>query len=158
MSEDNPIRVFVTHAFEENDDYLRVFEFLESDDRFYYLNVSKPENMPSDGGLEAIKDELIAQIKASEAVIVLPTVFEQKGDLVAYMMDVADANDIGMIAVRPYGGMTETPPAIVDRVREHIEWNNREMIDALKRVARGEDTSRWEVIDFPGFDADGNEI
>lgn len=156
MSADNPIRVFVTHSFEESDDYLRVFEFLESDDRFYYLNVSKPENIPQGGGLEAIKDELIAQIKASEVVIVLPAVFEQKGDLVTYMMDVADANNIGMIAVRPYGGLTETPPAVVDRVKEHIEWNNREMIDAIKRVARGEDTSRWEVIDFPGFDADGN--
>ena len=149
MSQDNPIRVFVTHSFEESDDYLRVFEFLESDDRFYYLNVSKPENVPSCGGLEAIKDELIAQIKASEAVIVLPAVFERQGDLVNYMMDVADANSIGMIAVRPYGGVTETPPAIVDRVKEHIEWNNREMIDAIKRVGRGEDTARWEVIDFP---------
>ena len=158
MPEDNPIRVFVTHSFDENDDYLRVFEFLESDDRFYYVNVSKPENIPEGGGLEAIKDELIAQIKASEAVIVLPSVYEKKGDLVSYMMDVADANNIGMIAVRPYGGMTETPPAVVDRVKEHIEWNDREMIDALKRVARGEDTSRWEVIDFPGFDSDGNPI
>ena len=157
MSEDNPIRVFVTHTFDESDDYLRVFEFLESDDRFYYVNVSKPENIPSGGGLEAIKDELIGQIKASEAVIVLPAVFEQKGDLVTYMMDVADANDIGMIAVRPYGGLTETPQAVVDRVKEHIEWNNREMIDALKRVARGEDTSRWEVIDFPGFEADESD-
>ena len=149
MSEDNPIRVFVTHTFEESDDYLRVFEFLESDDRFYYLNVSKPENIPQGGGLEAIKDELIAQIKASEAVIVLPLVFEQEGDLVTYMMDVADANNIGMIAVRPFGGVTETPPAVVERVKEHIEWNNREMIDAIKRVARGEDTARWEVVDFP---------
>lgn len=157
MSQDNPIRVFVTHTFEESDDYLRVFEFLESDDRFYYLNVSKPENIPSGGGLEAIKDELIGQIKASEAVIVLPAVFEQKGDLVTYMMDVADANDIGMIAVRPYGGLTETPAAIVDRVKEHIEWNNREMIDAIKRVGRGEDTARWEVIDFPGFEAEEND-
>ena len=155
MSEDNPIRVFVTHTFEESDDYLRVFEFLESDDRFYYLNVSKPENIPPGGGLEAIKDELIAQIKASEAVIILPTAFAQKGDLVTYMMDVADANNIGMIAVRPYGGMTETPQAIVDRVQEHIEWNNRELVDAIRRQGRGEDTARWEVIDFPGFDADG---
>ncbi|MDH3434237.1 MAG: hypothetical protein OEM60_10280, partial [Gammaproteobacteria bacterium] len=68
MSEKNPIRVFVTHAFAESDDYLRVFEFLESVDRFYYLNMSKPENIPSEGGLEAIKDELIQQIKASEVV------------------------------------------------------------------------------------------
>ena len=154
MSEDNPIRVFVTHNFDESDDYLRVFEFLESDDRFYYLNVSRPENIPQGGGIEAIKNELIAQIKAAEVVIVLPAAYGTANDLVSYAMDVADANDIGMIAVRPYGGMTETPQAIVDRVKEHIEWNNREMIDALKRVARGEDTARWEVIDFPGFEPD----
>ena len=63
MSENNPIRVFATHTFEESDDYLRVFEFLESLDRFYYVNVSKPENIPMSGGLQAIKDELIEQIK-----------------------------------------------------------------------------------------------
>lgn len=152
MSEKNPIRVFVTHTFQESDDYLRIFEFLESDDRFYYLNVSKPENIPSGGGMEAIKDELIAQIKAAEVVVVLPAVYEEKSDLVAYMMTVADANGIGMIAVRPYGGITETPAAIVERAKAHVEWNNREIIDAIKLVARGEDTARWEVIDFPGFE------
>lgn len=155
MSEKNPIRIFVTHLFEENDDYLRVFEFLESMERFFYLNVSKPENMPAQGGLEAIKDELIQEIKASEALIVLPSVFERQPDLVTYMMDVADANGIGMMAIRPYGGVSETPADIAGRVQEHIEWNNRELVDALTRIARGEDTARWEVIDFPGYTAEG---
>jgi hypothetical protein len=157
VSEKNPIRVFVTHAFAESDDYLRVFEFLESVDRFYYLNVSKPENIPVEGGLEAIKDELIQQIKASEAVLIVSDVYEQKTDLVSYMMDVAEANNIGMIAIRPFGGMSETAEDVVARVAEHIEWNDRELVDAIKRQGRGEDTARWEVIDFPGFDADGVE-
>lgn len=152
MSEKNPIRIFVTHTFEETDDYFRVFEFLESMDNFFYLNESKPENVPMQGGLEAIKDELIQQIKASECVVVLPAVYNQQTDLVNFMMQVADANDINMIAVRPFGGMLETPPEVVMRVKEHIEWNAREMVDAIKRQARGEDTARWEVIDFPGLD------
>lgn len=155
MSEKNPIRVFVTHAFAESDDYLRVFEFLESVERFFYLNVSKPENIPKEGGLEAIKDELIQQIKASEAVIIVSDVYGEKTDLVKYMMDVAEANNIGMIAVKPFGGLAETAQEVVDRVKEHIEWNDRELVDAIKRQGRGEDTARWEVIDFPGFDADG---
>ncbi len=156
MSESNPIRVFVTHTFEESDDYLRIFEFLESDPRFFYLNVSKPENVPMSGGLDAIKEELLKQIKEAEAVIVLPSAFSARPDLVRYMMDVAKANKTGMIAVRPYGGLMDTPEEIVERVQEHIEWNEREMVDALKRQARGEDTSRWEVIDFPGFEPDTN--
>jgi hypothetical protein len=155
VSESNPIRVFVTHAFEESDDYLRVFEFLESVDRFYYLNVSKPENLPSGGESNAIKDELIQQIKASETMIILSVVFDQKTDLVRYMMDVAEANNIPMVAIRPFGGMAETAVEVVERADEHVEWNDREMVDAIKHQARGEETARWEVLDFPGFDADG---
>ena len=155
MSENNPIRVFVTHVFEESDDYIRLFEFLESVDRFYYVNVSKPENIPTEGGAEAIKDELIEQIKAAEAFVVVSGAYEKEGELVSYMMDVAKANKIGMIAVRPFGGMTETPQSIVDRVAEHLEWNARDIVDAIKREGRGEETARWEVLDFPGFDADG---
>ena len=156
MSDKNPLRVFVTHAFDESDDYLRVFEFLESNDRFYYLNVSKPENRPSDGKMDSIKDEFISQIKAAEAVIVLPLIYEQNPDLVSYMMDVAEANDIGMLAIRPFGGVAETPKEIVERVGEPVDWNARDLIDSLKLAGRGEDTQRWEVIDFPGFDVDGN--
>ncbi len=155
MSEQNPIRVFVTHAFSESDDYLRIFEFLECVDRFYYLNVSKPEDAPASGSMEEVKDVLIQQIKASEAVFVLPALYEAQGDLVKFMMDVADANGRPMIVIRPFGQVSATPQALIDRCNEHIEWNAREMVDALKRQARLEDTARWEVVDFPGYDSDG---
>ena len=155
MSEKNPIRVFVTHNFAESYDYLRVFEFLESVERFFYINVAKPENVPEQGGLEAIKDELIQQIKQSEAVIVVADVHERQPDLVKFIMDVAEANELGIIAIKPYGGTREIHHEVADRAQEHVEWNDREIVDALKRQARGEDTARWEVVDFPGWDADG---
>lgn len=155
MSEDNPIRVFVTHAFSESDDYLRIFEFLECVDRFYYLNVSKPEEAPQTGGMDEIKDILIQQIKASEAIFALPSLYANQPDLVNFMMDGADAAGKPIIVIRPFGGVTETPPELILRAKEHIEWNAREMVDALKRQARHEDTNRWETIDFPGFDSDG---
>ena len=155
MSENNPIAVFASHIFDESFDYLRVFEFLESVDRFYYVNVSKPENVPENGGLQAIKDELIEQIKAAEAVIILSSTHEQRPEITQFIMDVAEVNQKGMVAIRPFGGVAETPVEMVERCQEHIEWNNREIADALLRQARGEDTARWEVLDFPGFDADG---
>lgn len=155
MSEDNPIRVFVTHAFNESDDYLRIFEFLECVDRFYYLNVSKPEEAPQTGGMDEIKDILIQQIKASEAIFALPSLYADQPELVNFMMDGADAAGKPIIVIRPFGGVTETPPELILRAKEHIEWNAREMVDALKRQARHEDTNRWETIDFPGYDSDG---
>jgi len=149
VSESNPIRVFVSHLFAEDPDYLRVFEFLESVDRFYYLNCSKPENMPASGGMEAMKDELIAQIKESEAVVVLATHYAENEDLLRFQLDVAEANDKPIIAIRPFGGMADTPPKLAERAAENLEWNEREIADALKRQARLEDTQRWDVIDFP---------
>ncbi len=149
MSEDHPIRVFVTHNFVEDDDYLRVFEFLEGVDRFFYLNCSKPENVPGSGGLEAIKEELISQIKTCEAVVVLASHYIEHEELVNFQMDIAGANEKPMIAIRPFGGMIDSPEGLVNRVKEHIDWNEREIADALRRQARLEDTARWDVVDFP---------
>ena len=149
VSEKNPVRVYVTHCFAESDDYLRVFEFLESIENFFYLNCAKPENVPMTGGLEAIKDELIAQIKECEAVVVLASLYMEKPDLVRFQIDVAEANKKPTIAIRPFGGVAETPKDLAARVNENVEWNEREIVDALKKQARNEDTSRWEVIDFP---------
>ena len=148
MSEDNPIRVYVTHNFQESDDYLRVFEFLEGMERFFYLNVSKPDNLPESGGMDAIKEELINQIKLCEAVVIPAPFYMEQNDLARFQLDVAEANEKPTIAIRPFGGMAESPQELVERVNEHIEWNDREIVDALKRQARLEDTSRWETIEF----------
>ena len=125
MSEKNPITVFASHAFEESDDYLRLFEFLEGVDSFDYLNVSKPENVPATGGLQAIKDELIEQIKAAEAVVVLSSTYELRPDIVRFIMDVTEANSKGMIALRPFGVSADTPQELQQRCQEHLEWHDR---------------------------------
>ncbi len=148
MSEDNPIRVFVTHNFQESDDYLRVFEFLEGMERFFYLNVSKPENLPETGGMDSIKEELIEQIKECEAVMIPAMFYLEQNDLARFQLDVAEANEKPVIAIRPFGDVAETPKDLAGRVNEVLEWNDREMVDALKRQARLEDTSRWETIEF----------
>ncbi len=155
MSEQNPIRVFVTHAFSESDDYLRVFEFLECVDRFYYIHVSRPEEKPESGGMEEIKDILIQQIKAAEVIIVLASLYETQKDLIDFMLTGAKAAGDPIIVIRPFGGVVETPQVLVDVAMEHIDWNAREMADAIRRQARLEDTQRWDVVDFPGYDADG---
>ena len=104
--------------------------------------------MPETGGLDAIKEELINQIKECEAVIVPAMFYMEQDDLARFQMDVAEANEKPIIAIRPFGGIAESPQDLVDRANEHIEWNDREIVDALKRQARLEDTSRWETIEF----------
>jgi hypothetical protein len=148
MSQENPIRIFVTHCFSENDDYHRVFEFLESSPNFFYRNCSKPDAIPAGGGLEAFKEELRQQIQNAEVVIVLTSVLEQNRDLLTFQLNAAQANDKPVIAMELYGQVGDVPEEIKDRCDAVAPWNERMMIDTILAEARHEATNRWDVIEF----------
>jgi hypothetical protein len=40
------------------------------------------------------------------------------------------------------------PKAITDLADEVSTWNERNLIDALRRQARHQDTTRWDTIEF----------
>ncbi len=61
VSEKNPIRVYVTHAFASHPDYHRVFEYLEALPNFFYRNCSVPDHLPQASGKEALKEEYRTQ-------------------------------------------------------------------------------------------------
>lgn len=148
MSEKNPIRVYVTHAFAEHEDYHRVFEYLEAATNFFYVNCSNPAEVPATGGKEALREALRNQIKAAEAVVVLSSLYLENQDWVTYQLDVAQACDLPIIAIEPFGGLRDVPAAISKRAAEVVGWNDRSIVDAVRRQARHEQTSRWEVIEF----------
>ena len=64
MSQANPLRIFVTHLWENTDDYLRVFEYLESARNFFYRNYSTPDQPPV-GDKETLKEDLRARSRRS---------------------------------------------------------------------------------------------
>ena len=80
----NPIRLFVTHNWEENDDYARVFEYLESPGTFYYKNTSQPHGRRP-AGKEAEREDLRRQIAPCEVVLVLPAAYRVDPDLVLFL-------------------------------------------------------------------------
>lgn len=148
MSEKNPYRVFVTHLFQPSEDYQRVFEYLESRDNFFYLNSSNIEQMPPTGGSEAIKEVLREQIKPAEVVIMPIAVYDANPDLVGFQMDVAQAFKKPILAINSFGETVAIQKDIVDRCDDIIDWNDRALISAIKKLGRGEDTAEWEVIEF----------
>ncbi len=148
MSEKNPIRVFVAHLFAENPDYQRVFEYLESRDNFYYQNTSDPDNIPTGGGADALKDELREQIKKAEILVLPVSLHTENPDLVEYQMDVTGACDIPVLGIKSFGGTVMIAKIILDRAKDVVNWDDRAIVDGIKKYARGEITSQWEVIEF----------
>ena len=143
----NPIRLFVTHNWEDSHDYSRVFEYLESPGTFYYLNTSQPHGKrPIDK--ESQREELRRQIAPCEVVIVLPAVYKAEPELVLFQMTFAKAADRPVVAMENFGSTAPLPKAILDLADEVSPWNERSLIDALRRQARHQETTRWDTIEF----------
>jgi hypothetical protein len=143
----NPIRLFVTHSWDENDDYTRVFEYLEAPGTFYYHNTGQPHaKRPIDK--ESEREELRRQIAPCEVVIVVPAAYAAATDLVLFQMNFAKAADRPIVAMENFGSTAPLPKAIRDLADEVCAWNERSLIDALKRQARHQETTRWDTIEF----------
>ena len=147
MSDASPIRVFVSHLFEKHPDYLRVFEYLESRDKFLYLNVSDPEKLPG-GGKEGLKDELRSQIKSAEVMVLPVSIYEINRDLVTFQMDCAGAFSKPIIGVKSFGETVVIQKIILERASDVVDWDARSLVDAIRHHARHENTARWDIVEF----------
>jgi hypothetical protein len=56
--------------------------------------------------------------------------------------------DKPVIALETFGVKQKLPVQIEALSDERIEWNERELADAIRRQARHEDTARWDTIEF----------
>jgi hypothetical protein len=147
ISQQNPVRVFVSHAFEPSDDYHRVFEYLESSHNFYYRNCSDPEKRGS-GERDALRDELRRQIALSEVVIVPSSLYARHRELIDFQLNCAKGLDKPVIVLESFGVKEKIPVQLEALKDEIVPWNEREIADAIRRQARHEDTTRWDTVEF----------
>jgi hypothetical protein len=147
MSQANPVRLFVTHAWEHGDDYLRVFEYLESTRNFFYRNFSTPDKPPV-GDREAQKEDLRKQIAPVEAVIALASLYDTHRDLLTFQLLYAQGSHKAVVLLKHFGSSKPIPKAIAELANEVLDWDDRALVDAIRRQERHEETSRWDVIEF----------
>lgn len=148
MSQANPVRLFVTHLWENSDDYLRVFEYLESARNFFYRNYSTPDQPPSGSDREVLRENLRQQIAPVEVVIALTGLYERNQDLLTFQLLYAQASHKPVVVMKPFGSQKPIPKAIADLANETVDWDERALVDALRRQARHEDTARFDTIEF----------
>jgi hypothetical protein len=148
MSESDPIRIFVTHAFASNADYHRVFEYLEAVPNFFYRNTSVPDRLPQTAGKEGLKEEYRAQLKTAEVIVVLSSLYVENEYWTTYQMDAAQATNLPLVVMEPFGVSAKVPAELAKRAAEVIGWNERLIVDAVRRQARHENTARWDTIEF----------
>lgn len=147
ISQQNPVRVFVSHAFEASDDYHRVFEYLESAHNFYYRNCSDPQ-LHAALDRDAMKDELRRQISLAEVVVVPAALYGSCREWIDFQLNCAKGLDKPVIVLEWFGVKQKMPVQLEALGDEIVEWDERQITDAIRRQARHEDTTRWDTIDF----------
>jgi hypothetical protein len=148
MSQRDPIRVFVTHGFEESDDYVRVFEYLESARNFYYRNCGNLAPDTSVPSQDALREELRRQISAAEVVIALSSLYSQQQDLLIFELNYSKASDKPVVFLPLFGRDQPKLKTLDGLIDETVAWDERALVDAVKRQARHEETTRWDTIEF----------
>jgi hypothetical protein len=146
ISQQNPVRVFVAHAFEPSEDYMRVFEYLESSHNFYYRNCSDADRQVADR--EAMKEELRKQIALAEVTIVPAGLYRTQREIIDFILNYAKGLDKPVVVLETFGVKEKIPVQLEALSDEIIEWNDRSLTDAIRRQARHEETARWDVIEF----------
>lgn len=148
MTENNPIRLFVTHLYAPDESYFRVFEYLESTPNFYYLNLATPEKPPRSKEKEAIREDLRRQMIGAEVVVLLSSLHGRDPALIEFQALYAQSCDKPLVVMEPFGTDIQMPAKLREMADEVVAWNGRDMADAIRRQARHEDTTRWDVIEF----------
>jgi hypothetical protein len=148
MSQSDPIRVYTTHAWELSDDYLRVYEFLESARNFYYRNCSSPEQRPVDTSTEGQREELRTQMQAAEVVVALASLYGTHRDLLVFQLHFAKAGNKSVILLPGFGSEQVIPRAVTELADVQVGWDERALVDAIRLQARHEETTRWDTIEF----------
>ncbi|GMW05859.1 MAG: hypothetical protein QY320_09115 [Gammaproteobacteria bacterium] len=148
MTESNPIRVFVTHLFTEHPDYLKVFEYLESRPNFFYRNCSRPDAKPASNDSEPVKEELRRQIQLAEIVILPVTLFILNPVLITFQVDAAKGLKKPVLAIKSFGETVAIRKSVLDNADDTVDWNNRAITEAIKRLARHDNSGEWETIEF----------
>ena len=122
MSQANPIQLFVTHGWDNSDDYLRVFEYLESANNFFYKNCSTPDHMPA-GDKEALRESLRKQIAPAEVVIALPSLAQNNRELLQFQMVFAQACNKPVVLMKNFGSDTPVAKVIAELANEIVDWD-----------------------------------
>jgi len=82
-------------------------------------------------------------------VVLVPSQLYRKHlDWVEFQLHCAKAFDKPVIVLEPFGSHDTIAPAVMEMGDEVVPWDQRQLVDAIKRQARHEETTRFDVIEF----------
>ena len=128
-----PYRLFISHAWDYNEDYYRLISMFDAYPNFDYKNYSVPKHDPFDS-MWMLRQKLTNQINPTQVVVVLAGMYAAHSDWIDYEIDEAVRLGKSIIGVRPWG--QERIPSKVQKCATQIHgWNVAPIVESIRRLA-----------------------
>jgi hypothetical protein len=132
-------RVFISHAWQYNDDYEGVKRLLRADPSFTWDDLSVPFDEPLNlspvfpRSYGVIVDQLRERIRQADCLLVIAAMYCAHRGWIQTEIEAAKQSGKPVIAVRPLG--QERLPAVIQEATEQAGWRTTSIIGAIKRLA-----------------------
>jgi hypothetical protein len=68
--------------------------------------------------------------------------------MLVFQVNYAKASDKPVVLLSGFGKEIVVPKYITDLADEKVGWDERALVDAIRRQARHEESTRWDTIEF----------
>jgi hypothetical protein len=126
-------QLFISHAWDHNEDYYRLVQFLNAASNFKWANLSVPQHDPIKT-LAELEYELHAKMRPANVFLVLAGIYVAHSDWIQYEIKFARRIGRPIIGIRPWGA-ERMPLAVQDAAAEIVGWNIDSIVDAIRRHA-----------------------
>lgn len=129
--ENRQYNVFISHAWDYNDDYERVVEFLDDFDELEWQDHSVPLTDPLDTVNDVhLRARLRDQIRTTSVVLVLAGMYSAHRKWIHNEIELADEFGKPIVGIRPHGAK-QTPNVVEDAAVEMVGWRQNSIVGAI---------------------------
>jgi hypothetical protein len=131
MSQGKIVRLFISHSWDHNDDYISLVNLLKKADHFVFYNYSVPEHdkLSADGDKELMQ-ELSDQLRGCHVLIVIASVYPSYSEWIQKEVLIANVYGKPVLGVIPRGQkrISSFVRTYADKL---VRWNSRSVIKAI---------------------------
>lgn len=128
-------RLFISHSWDYSDEYHRMTELLDDENRFQYENYSVPEHDELDTTSDReLRRALRDQIKPASVVIVLAGMYSHHSKWIGKEIDITENMEKAILGVEPYGRQ-RTPKRVQNAADEMVGWRTNSVVSAIRNLS-----------------------
>lgn len=131
-------RIFISHAWNYNEDYYRLVKFLNAAPNFEWRNLSVPEHDPISDS-EKLTAALNNQMRPAHAFLILAGMYVAHSDWIQYEINFARRIGRPIIGIRPWGA-ERIPVEVQNGADEIVGWNTDTIVSAIRHHALPDET------------------